>query len=61
MCYLYQAPVVSIKVVATLLKIKTNTAAALVTDFEKYGVLRELHGRQRNRIFWFYDYLLIFK
>ena len=61
MCYLYQSPVVSIKAVSILLKIKTNTAAALVRDFEKHGVLRELDGKQRNRIFWFYDYLLIFK
>ena len=41
MRYLYQTPVVSIKVVAALLKINTNTAAALVTDLEKHGVLRE--------------------
>lgn len=61
MRHIYQTPMVSIKDVATLLSIKTNTAAALITDFYKQGVLYELTGKQRNRIFWFKDYVMIFK
>lgn len=59
--HLYQMPVISIKYVAELLDIKQNTAASLVRDFVKHGVLHELTGKQRNRLFWFYDYILIFK
>ncbi len=58
---LYQTPTLDIKMLTKLLKVKTNTAAALVNDFVKYGVLHELTGKQRNRIFWFKDYLMIFK
>ena len=58
---LYKAPALDIKAVVKLLEIKTNTAAALVNDFVKYGVLEELTGKRRNRIFWFKDYIMIFK
>ena len=58
--HLYQDPVVSIKEVAALLNIKTNTAAALVSDFVKYGVLTELTGGRRNRQFYFTEYLALF-
>jgi Fic family protein len=61
MRHLYQNPVVSIKEVAELLNIKVNTAAALVGDFVKYGVLNELTGGRRNRLFHFIDYTTIFK
>jgi len=58
--YLYWAPMVTVKNVAELLNIKTNTAAALINDFVKQSVLYELTGKQRNRIFWFKDYVMIF-
>lgn len=61
MDYLYQAPFVSVKTVTALLDINTNTAAAMVSDFAKQGVLYELTGKRRNRIFWFKDYVMIFK
>ena len=60
MQYLYQTPAVNIGAVSTLLEIRTNTAAALVNDLVKHGVLYELANRRRNRIFWFRDYLAIF-
>ncbi len=58
--HLYQVPVVNIKSVANLMGLKTNTVTALVNDFIKYGVLHELTGKQRNRMFWFKDYFIIF-
>lgn len=41
-------------------KLLNTTAAALINDLVKYGVLRSLTGRSRNRIFWFAEYILIF-
>lgn len=61
MRYLYQSPALDIKLIAKRLNLKTNTASALVKDFVKHGVLEELTGKQRNRIFWFKDYIMIFK
>ena len=60
MQYLYKVPVLNIKRVSNLLDIKVNTAATLVNDFVKYGVLYELTGKQRNRLFLFKDYFEIF-
>jgi len=58
---LYQNPVVNIKQVRNLLDVQTNTASALVNDFVKSGILRELTGRKRNRLFIFAEYVQLFK
>ena len=60
MKHLYQSPVTNIKEVANLFDLKTNTASALISDFVKYGVLHELTGKRRNRIFIFRQYFIIF-
>ena len=60
MQYLYQSPVLNVNDVVQLLDIPHNTAAALVRDFVKNGVLQEFAKRRRNRIYWFRDYLRIF-
>ena len=61
MQFLYQTPVINIKIAAELLGLQHNTAASLVNDFIKHGVLHELSGKQRNRMFWFVEYIMIFK
>ena len=58
---LYRAPVINIKMVTDLIKTQTNTAAALIDDFVKLGILRELTGQRRNRLFIFQDYVRLFK
>jgi len=60
MQFLYQTPVVNTNVVADLLGLQHNTAATLVNDFVKHGVLHKLAGKQRNRVFLFVDYIMIF-
>lgn len=57
---LYRQPLVDIKHAALLLDVKTNTASALIKDLVKFGVLEEMTGKQRNRIFMFKEYLKIF-
>ncbi len=58
--FLYQTPMVSIKAVADLTKAQTNTAAALIDDFVKLGILKEFTGQKRNRLFIFKDYVRLF-
>lgn len=60
MQFLYQTPMVSIKAVADLTKAQTNTAAALIDDFVKLGILKEFTGQKRNRLFIFKDYVRLF-
>ncbi|MEP7152310.1 MAG: Fic/DOC family N-terminal domain-containing protein [Nitrospira sp.] len=58
---LYQTPMVSIKSVAQLIEAQTNTAAALIDDFVKLGILQEFTGQKRNRLFIFERYVRLFK
>lgn len=58
---LYQQPVMDIKAVTQLLTVETNTATYLINDLRKYGVLEEMTGKRRNRIFWFKEYMMIFR
>lgn len=60
MRYLYERPVIDIKAVCRLLNTVPNTAGALVNDLVKHGILSEITGQQRNRLFVFHDYLTLF-
>jgi len=58
--FLYRQPVVNIKQVSKLLGVPANTASSLVTDFVKHGILEEMTGNRRNRIFYFKEYIVMF-
>lgn len=60
MRYLYERPVIDIKSVCRLLDTVPNTAGALVNDLVKHGILSEITGQLRNRLFVFDDYLTLF-
>ncbi len=61
MLSLYRSPVTTIKMVTGLIKAETNTAAALIDDFVKLGILKEFTGQRRNRLFIFDDYVRLFR
>lgn len=58
---LYAQPVVDVKWATSTTGASVNTAAALVTELVKFGVLVEMTGQRRNRLFLFKEYLDIFK
>lgn len=58
---LYAQPVTDVKAVKRLLSTTTNTAATLINDMVDHGVLLELTGQRRNRLFIFRDYLELFR
>jgi len=58
---LYKNPVTNIKAVTDLIQAQTNTAAALIEDFVKLGILKEFTGQKRNRLFVFENYVRLFK
>lgn len=57
---LYAQPVIDIKRVSSLTGTATNTAISLVRDFVKYGILEEITGQRRNRLFIFRNYMSLF-
>lgn len=57
---LFQRPLVNINVVAQLLGTTFPTASRLVSAFEDLGLLKEITGRKRSRMFRYEPYLALF-
>ena len=57
---LFRQPVVTAATVELLLNVSQPTASALVRNLEELGILRELTGRRRNRVFAYAEYLGLF-
>lgn len=57
---LYQKPIISINDILEPLSISKPTANSLVGNFEKLGILKELTGYNRNKLFAFEKYLSIY-
>lgn len=59
--HLYRRPLVDVKGVTSLLDTTTNTATSLIADLISHGVLIEVTGQRRNRLFVFERYLQLFE
>lgn len=60
MRHLYARPIVDIKIVADIIGSTSNTASALVADLVANGILVEVTGQRRNRLFVFREYFELF-
>ncbi|WML89574.1 Fic family protein [Thiothrix lacustris] len=60
MRHLYRKPIMDVKAVTEMLGTAPNTASSLVEDMVSYGVLAEITGQRRNRLFVFREYLALF-
>lgn len=58
--HLYARPVVDVKWTAEITGASINTASALINDMVSFGVLTEITGQSRNRLFLFEEYLELF-
>ena len=61
MRHLYRRPIVDVKDTAAIVESTTNTASSLINDFVSHGVLVEMTGQRRNRLFMFRDYFSLFE
>ena len=57
---LYSQPIMSANDVAARLNITHQSASSLIRSFEGMGILREVTGRKKDRLFVFADYLALF-
>jgi Fic family protein len=57
---LYERPIMDVKQVSGALKLNANTTNSLMADFVSHGILREITGQRRNRLFAFDEYISIF-
>ena len=58
--YLYQKPIITMSDVAKVLEVSKPTANKLVKEFEEKGILLEVTGYQRNKLYVFKQYLDIY-
>jgi Fic family protein len=58
--HLFRQPVVSAKLVESMVDVSQPTASALVRDLEEISILRERTGKRRNRLFAYQPYLDLF-
>lgn len=58
--FLYCKPIVNVKEVEYILKITTKPANAIIMELEDLGILKEITGYKRNRLFLFEDYYKLF-
>lgn len=59
--HLYSQPILNTKQVAERLQITHPSASALIKQFEKIDILKEITGFKRNRLFVFSEYLKLFE
>ncbi len=58
--HLFKKPVIHVNQVKDLTSSTYKTANDLVTEFEKVGILKEMTGQNRNRVFVFDAYVKLF-
>lgn len=59
--FLYKKPLINVKDVEKLLGVTTKPANAIINDFERLGILKEITGYKRNRLFLFEEYYKLFE
>jgi len=58
---LFIKPIVNVNKIVSELDITFPTANAIISDFEKIGIFKEVTGFARNRLFSFVEYINLFK
>jgi len=59
--FLFTSPIVSLPSLVDQLGVSKQTANLLIKDFVNLGILKEITGLKRNRLFVFEEYLNLFK
>jgi len=57
---LYQQPLISVNATIKQLNLNKRSARELIQEFEHLGILKEITGYKRNRLFLFQEYLDMF-
>ena len=58
--YLYKRPIISVSEVTTLINKTQQTAYNIISDMEKVGIIKEITGAQRNKLYLFKEYMDLF-
>jgi Fic family protein len=61
MRHLYGQPVINVKQAAQITGASINTVSSLIVDLVSHGILTEVTGQRRYRLFVFQNYLALFR
>ncbi|WP_020484551.1 Fic family protein [Methylomonas sp. MK1] len=59
--YLYQRPMIDASKVGEVAEISAASAYKLIADLEQFGILKEITGGKRGKMYLFDDYLQLFR
>lgn len=59
--YMFSKPIVNISQISKELNIAFNTANSIIQQFSQVGIVKEITGLSRNRLFVLWNYLDLFK
>ncbi len=59
--YMYSRPIVNAKTVAGLIGKSNVSAYKLIYELEKAGIIKEISGGRRNKVYLFHEYLALFE
>ncbi len=59
--YLYQRPMIDAAKTGEVAGISPASAYKLIADLEQFGILKEITGGKRGKMYVYYDYLQLFK
>ncbi len=59
--YLYQRPMIDAARVGKVASVSPASAYKLIADLEQFGILQEITGSKRGKMYVYYDYLQLFK
>jgi len=59
--YLYQNPIVNSFLIGEVTELSAASAYKLASDMERLGILREMTGAQRGKLYMFDDYVNLFR
>jgi len=59
--FMFSKPIVDVKTLGKELEVAYNTANSLLGKFLKAGLVKEITGHSRNRLFVLWKYLDLFK
>ncbi len=58
--YMYSDPVIDAKLVAFIIDKSSVSAYKLISDMEDIGIIKEMTGAQRKKLYIFHDYIVLF-
>jgi Fic family protein len=59
--YLYQLPIIDAETIKKITSLSTPSVYKLIGEMEKMGIISEMTGKKREKLYWFKEYMDLFE